>query len=114
MHIRKNDTVVLLKAVTGHPDREKGYRGRVLRVMRREGKIIVEGVAYRYKHVRPSRDNPSGGRITKEALIDISDVMLYCPKCDRGAKSRRERGPDGKIQRLCKRCGSPIPLPGRQ
>jgi len=112
MHIRKNDSVVLLKSITGNPDRDKGYRARVLRVMPQEGKLIVEGVAYRHKHVRPSRDNPGGGRITKEGPIAVSNVMLYCPKCDRGAQTLRARGADGKSQRKCRRCGEVIAQPG--
>jgi len=111
MHIRKSDTVVLLKSITGNPDRERGFRGRVLRVMPQEGKLIVEGVAYRYKHVRPTRENPSGGRITREGTIDLSNVRLYCPTCDKGVKTTRSASEGGTRQRRCTRCGNVLPEP---
>jgi len=111
MHIRKNDTVVLLKSITGKPDREKGYRGRVLIVERERGKVIVEGVAFRYKHVRPSQQHQHGGRITKEMPIDISNVLLLCPKCDRGVKTIKKVDEEGKAHRVCRKCSEEIEIP---
>ena len=54
MHVRRNDTVVLVKDITGNPDSPKGKRGRVLKAFPERRKVIVEGVAYRYRHTRPS------------------------------------------------------------
>jgi len=124
MHIRRSDVVVLRKAVTGVKDtsgrpmgREaKGSQARVLKVLKDQGKIIVEGVNYKYRHVRPSQKNPQGGRIAKEAPISISNVMLYCPKCDKGVRVRVDRVPkdptaEGKamnVVRYCKVCGEMV------
>lgn len=60
---------------------EVGKRGRVLRVMPETNKVIVEGINYIYRHMRKSQKHPQGGRIQKEAPLDISNVMLYCQHC---------------------------------
>ena len=127
MRIRRNDTVVLRKAVTGVKDTSggplgneaKGSRGRVLKVLKGAGKLIIEGINYKYEHVRPSQKNPQGGRIAKEGPVDISNVMLYCANCDKGVTVRIERvatnpesgkGPHN-IVRYCKECGQEIAAP---
>lgn len=121
MHVRRNDVVVLRKAITGVKDtsgrplgREaRGSRGRVLKVLKEKGQVIVEGINYVYRHVKPSRKNPQGGRITREAPIAMSSVMLYCAKCDKGVPVRIERVPKDpnaggralNVVRYCKTCG---------
>jgi large subunit ribosomal protein L24 len=65
MHIRKDDIVQVL---TGD---DKGKRGRVLRVLNKTGKVLVEGVNKVYKHLKPSRNNQQGGRLSKEMPVDI-------------------------------------------
>ena len=75
MLIKKNDRVVLLKAVTGAKNVDgrplskeaRGSVGRVLMVDRKKGRVLVEGVNFVYRHVRPSQKYPQGGRIGKEA-----------------------------------------------
>ena len=96
MRIRKNDQVVLTKAITGAKQtdgraigkEEKGSVARVLKVLTGDGRVIVEGVNYVYRHVRRSQKNPQGGRVAKEAPIHVSNVMLYCPKCSGPARVR--------------------------
>ena len=73
MYICKNDTV---QVIAGD---DKGTRGKVLRVIRAEGKIVVEGVNRVYRHLKPSRRNPQGGRLSKEMPVDASNVMLIDP-----------------------------------
>lgn len=113
MVIRKNDTVVLIKDITscknaeGTPIAEKGERTKVLAAMPKEGKVILQNTAYRWRHVRPGPDHPRGGRIQKEAPVDASNVLLYCEKCDRGVRVRF-RMAEGKKVRVCARCGNPI------
>jgi len=111
MHVRRNDTVVLVKDITGNPDSPKGKRGRVLKVFPDRGKVIVEGVAYRYRHTRRSRDNRQGGRVQKEAVIDASNVLVLCPQCDRGVRTGTRPTDEGKKMRVCRKCGSEIPVP---
>ncbi len=115
MVIRKNDTVVLIKDLTscknaeGTPVVEKGERTKVLAVMPKEHKVILQNAAYRWRHVRPSQNHPRGGRIQKEAPVDASNVLLYCDKCNRGVRVRLALA-DGKKARLCAKCGSVIPV----
>lgn len=124
MRIRKNDMVVLRKAITGaaHPDgrplgqESKGSVARVLKVIPEDDKAIVEGVRLVYKHVRPSQSNPRGGRVAKEAAIPLSNLMLYCQKCNGPARAGKnvvfKEDADGKsrrqVIRICKRCGESI------
>ena len=124
MNIRRNDMVVLTKAITGaqHSDgrpigkEAKGSVARVLNVDARKQRVIVEGVRFVYKHMRRSHQSPQGGRIAKEAAIHISNIMLYCPKCDGPARVRRQiadkedaRGKRHReVLRICTRCGETI------
>ncbi len=100
MRIRKNDQVVLIKAITGAKqlDRraigkeESGSVARVLKVIPDSERIIVEGVNYVYRHVRRSQKHPQGGRVAKEAPIHVSNVSLFCAKCNGPARVRMQVG----------------------
>lgn len=124
MRIRKNDMVVLAKAITGakHVDgralgkEAKGSVARVLDVDHESGRVVVEGVQYRYKHERRSQRNPQGGRVPREVAIHASNVLLYCPKCDRGVRARvrvaEKQDSRGRRRREavreCKICGESL------
>lgn len=82
-HIKSGDTVMV---ITG---RDKGKTGRVMRVLADKDRVVVEGVNRVWKHVRPSRTNPQGGRIQKDAAIHISNIMPVDPGA--GAKPTRVR-----------------------
>ncbi len=71
MHVRKND---LVEVISGD---HRGARGKILRVDRRKGKVVVEGVNLVYRHVRPTRRNRQGGRVQKEAPIAISNILPF-------------------------------------
>ena len=90
--IKSNDIV---EVIAGD---HKGERGKVLRIMSARGLVVVEGVNMVYRHVRPSRRNPQGGRLQKEAPIHISNVLPVDPKLDRGSRVRFqiERDEDGR------------------
>lgn len=77
----------------------KGERGKILRVMPGDQRVVVEGVNMVYRHVRPNRRNPQGGRIQKEAPIHMSNVLPIDPKTNRGSRVRfpLERDKAGKI-----------------
>ena len=124
MRIRKNDQVVLTKTITGARGvdgraigkEEKGSVARILRVMASDERVVVEGVNYVYRHVRRSQKHPQGGRVAKEAPIHVSNVMLYCPKCQgatrvkmkitekKDARGKRRRD----VLRICKSCGETV------
>ena len=83
-HIRKDDVV---EVISGD---HKGERGKVLRVDWSRDLVVVEGVNMVYRHVRPSRQNPQGGRLQKEAPIHLSNVLPYDAKAGRGSRVRFE------------------------
>jgi large subunit ribosomal protein L24 len=83
-HIRKDQVVEVIRGD------HKGARGKVLRLDRRRGLVVVEGVNMVYRHVRPSRRNPQGGRIQKEAPIHVSNVLPYDSKAGRGRRVKFE------------------------
>lgn len=94
LHIRKDDIV---EVIAGD---HRGARGKVLRVDRKAHLVLVEGVNMVYRHVRPTRRNPQGGRVQKEAPIHLSNVLPY----DSGSgKGRRvhftvDRNESGKVK----------------
>ena len=67
----------------------------MLRVLPDEDKVVVEGINRVYKHVKPNRRNPQGGRLSKEMPIDASNVLLFCPTCRRGVRVGRRYEDNG-------------------
>ena len=102
MIIRKGDTV---RVITGD---DAGTTSRVLRVLRSDNKVVVEGVNKVYKHLKPSRNNPQGGRLSKEMPIAVSNVQLYCPTCRRGVRVGRRYTAQGSKERYCKKCSASL------
>lgn len=100
MWIKTNDTV---KVISGE---DRGTTGKVLRVLRREGKLVVEGVNRVYKHVRRSQRNPQGGRLSKEMPISLSNVALVCEACGAATRVGARYLPNGAKERYCKQCGA--------
>lgn len=104
MKIKKGDTVLVISG------RNKGLRGEVLRTLPDEGRVVVQGANVRKKHQRQVQ---AGGRtmnpgvIQFEAPLDVSKVMLVCPKCGKPARTAVQRDEAGS-RRVCKACGSVI------
>lgn len=67
-HVRKGDTVVITSGS------HKGKVGEIMRVIPDQDRVVVKGINMRTKHLKPTRINPQGGIITKEAPIHISNV----------------------------------------
>lgn len=93
VHVRKNDMV---EVISGD---HRGARGKILRVDLATGRVLVEGVNMVYRHVRPTRRNPQGGRVQKEAPIHISNVLPYDSVAGKGRRVRFEvkRDDSGKV-----------------
>jgi large subunit ribosomal protein L24 len=102
MHIRKEDTVVV---ITG---KYKGRRGRVLRVLPKENKVLVEGVNMVKRHTRPSARNQQGGIVEREAPIHVSNVMPWSETAQRPSKIRMKRLEDGTRVRVFKETGETL------
>ena len=99
MLIRKGDVV---RVVTGD---DKGATGRVLRVLRDKNKLVVEGVNRVYRHLKPSRRNPQGGRLSKEMPVDVSNVMLIDPSSNKPTRIGLRTLADGSKERYAKKSG---------
>jgi len=102
MKIKTGDTVYVLSG------KDKGRRGRVIRVMPRENRIIVEGINLVTKHQKPRTLTGKGSRIQMPAPLFASKVMLVCPHCDKPTRVGRVRGENNRLVRVCKRCGEMI------
>lgn len=99
LHVRKDDTVVVISG------KDKGKMGKVLVADPKAGRVIVEGVNFVTKHVRPRGQGQQGGRIEQEGPIYASKTMLYCPKCKKGTRKAFKILDDGSKARVCKKCG---------
>lgn len=101
--IKKGDTV---EVISGR-EADRGRRGEVIRVSPDDHRVVVQGVNMRKKHQRQQqtqgRRNISPGIIEFEGPIDISNVMLVCPKCDEPTRVGIQRQ-DEKVTRVCKNC----------
>lgn len=100
--IRKGDTVEVISGRT----EDKGKRGEVINVDPDDSRVVVQGVNLRTKHqkqVQAQGRTVKPGKVRFEAPIDISNVMLVCPKCNKVTRVGISR--DGeKVQRVCKQC----------
>ena len=101
VHVKKGDRVYVL---TGE---ERGKSGKILRVMPKKNRVIIDGINMMKKHTRPTPTNTQGGIIESPAPMDASKVMLVCPHCDKPSRVQRQRDPNGVV-RICKRCDRPI------
>lgn len=99
--IKKGDTVEVIQG------KERGKRGKVLHVLRSEGRVVVERVNFIKRHVRPSQKNPQGGIIEREGSMDISNVQLVCPSCGKPTRVG-VRFDGGTKSRYCKKCNVQI------
>src|SRR3954462_8192075 len=102
MHLRKDDVV---EVVAGD---DKGSRGKVLRVLRSKNKVVVEGVNRVYRHLKPSRRNPQGGRLSKEMPVDASNVMFIDPVQNKPTRVGVRYTPDGTKDLYAKKSGTRI------
>ncbi len=100
--IRRNDTVRVISGT------DKGKEGRVLRVMPKEGRVLVEHVAVVKKSVRPNpQRNIKGGIAEQESPISISNVKLICGSCGKTPRIRHQEQGDRRV-RVCAHCGSTL------
>jgi large subunit ribosomal protein L24 len=82
----------------------------VLRVLPKANKVVVEGANQAIKHVKPSRRNRQGGRLSKDMPMAASNVMLYCTDCRGGVRVGSKTKPDGTKVRVCKKCNAELGL----
>jgi len=102
IHVRRGDTVGV---ITG---RERGKRGKVLRVLTDKGRVVVEHVNMLKRHQRPTQKLRQGGIIEREGALALSNVLPICGSCDKPARVGTKVLADGRKVRICRRCDEPL------
>jgi len=97
LHIKKGDSVIV---ITGEA---KGQQGRVLEVLVKKRRAIVEGVNMVSKHTKPNAQNPQGGILKKEATIHISNLLLVDPSSGKPTRIGRRLNENNKLVRYSKK-----------
>ena len=101
-HVRRGDMVGVIAG------KERGKRGKILRVISEKGRVLVEHVNMIKKHQRPTPKLRQGGIIEREGPLAISNVLLICTRCDRPVRSAIKVLVDDRKIRVCRRCGEAI------
>jgi large subunit ribosomal protein L24 len=97
--LKKGDFVQVIKG------EDIGKKGRIIRVIPEEGKVLVEGINFVMKHTKPKAVDKQGGIIQMEKPVSISNVMYFCMKCNKPTRLKIKILQDGSKTRYCKRCG---------
>ena len=101
-HVKKGDTVAVIAGD------DKGKVGQVMKVDPRAGKVLVQGINRVYRHLRPSRRHPQGGRIQKEMPVHISNVLPVDPKTNQPTRVGFRVKEDGTKERFAKKSGEAL------
>ncbi len=97
--IRKNDNVVV---ITG---KDRGKRGRVVRLVAAKNRLVVEGVNLIKRHTKPNpQKNVKGGVVEREAPLHASNVQIVCPECGKPTRIGKKILDDGRKVRVCRKC----------
>ena len=102
IRIKKDDKV---KVLTG---KDKGKIGKVLKVVKKTNRVIVENINVVKVHQRPTQANPQGGIVDKTMPIQISNLMVMCNSCVKPTRIGMKQLEDGKRVRICKKCDQQI------
>ena len=97
--IRKNDSVLVIAG------RDRGKRGRVLKVLPEKNRLVIEGINFISRHTRPNPSkNVKGGIMKREAPLHASNVQLVCPECGARTRIGHKLIGDGRKVRICRKC----------
>lgn len=99
MHVHREDTVLVL---TG---KDRGKKGRVIRLFPKAEKALVEKINMVKRHTRPTQQMPQGGILEKEAAVHISNLQVVCSKCGKPTRVAHKTLANGNKTRACKKCG---------
>ncbi len=102
MKIRKNDTILV---ITG---KDKGKKGKVRLAYPKDKKVLVDGINFIKKHSRTKGQARQAGIIDLEAPINVSNVMLFCDKCNHPVRTGSSFLDDGRKVRVCRACSEVI------
>ena len=97
--VRRNDTVIVIAG------KNRGKRGRVLKLVPERNRVVVEGVNLIKRHTRPNPSrNVKGGVVEREASLHASNLQLVCPECGAQTRIGRRLLGDGRKVRICRKC----------
>lgn len=99
--IKKGDTVKILIG------KDRGRTGKVIHVLQKEGKVIIEGLNLVKKHVRPKKQGEKGEMVQVPRAIFVSNTALYCSNCGKGTRVGFRMEKSAKV-RFCKKCNSTV------
>jgi len=102
IRIKKDDKV---KVLTG---KDKGKIGKVLKVVKKTNRVVVENINVVKVHQRPTQANPQGGIVDKTMPINVSNLMVMCNSCVKPTRIGIKQLEDGKRVRICKKCSQQI------
>ncbi|MBU2579032.1 50S ribosomal protein L24 [Patescibacteria group bacterium] len=100
--IKKNDQVLVIKG------KDRGKKGKVLRVLPKHSKVLVEGVNIKKKHRRPRKQGEKGQVIETIAPLSVSNLKLICSKCGKPVRTGCKVMAEKKKIRICKKCGEEV------
>ena len=100
--VRKNDTVMVIAG------RERGKTGKVLRLLANDGRVLIERLNLVKRHTKARGPGSPGGIVEKEAPIDISNVMIFCDRCNAPVRAGIKATAEGSQARICRRCGESL------
>lgn len=100
-HVKKDDKVKILVG------KDSGKIGKILKIVQKKDRVVVEGINMVKCHTKPSGQNRQGGILEKESPVHWSNVMLICTKCIKPTRIKMQRL-DGKNIRVCKKCNEII------
>jgi large subunit ribosomal protein L24 len=101
-NVRRGDTVEV------GAGKDRGKRGKVLRVLGKKDRVLVEGVNFAKRHTRPNQKARQGGIVEKEMPIHVSNARLVCPRCSKPTRVGHRVGPEVSNSRVCRSCGEAI------
>ncbi len=101
-HVRRGDTVGVIAG------KDRGKRGKVLRVLPDSGRVVIEHVNMIKRHQRPTPKLRQGGIIEREGPLAVSNVLLVCGRCNRPVRMGIKILNDGRKVRVCRRCGESV------
>lgn len=102
MRIKKDDTVLI---ITG---KDKGKKGKIRQVLPKDGRVVIEGINIIKRHKKPRGQARQAGIIESEAPLNVSKVMIVCPKCSKPVRLKTKVQEDGKHMRICSKCNEVI------
>lgn len=102
MKIKKGDNIMI---VTG---KDRGKSGKIFKVLPKEGRVIIEGLNLKKKHVRPRKQGEKGQIVNIPGSLNISNVMILCKNCDKKTRVGFKFLEDKNKIRICRKCGEEI------